>query len=107
MNLGNIRKAFSARILKALDVTHGALFSAANLSDAMKVYKHATQGQHYHPELGVYGTFNPDNEHGQTVISEAKHKLTLAKAAYDRIYGEDEQMIGSDHILKDELGLNG
>jgi hypothetical protein len=105
MNFTAIRKAFTSKIVKALDATHGALFSAADLSDAMKTYKHAQAGEHYHPDLGVYGTFDPSNENGSEIIAAAKQKLLGAKAAYDRTFGDDAAMLNSDDVLNDEFGM--
>lgn len=105
MNLGTITKAFSSKLLKALDATHGALFSAADLSDAMKTYRHAQAGEHYHPDLGVYGTFDPSNESGSVIIEDAKKKLLGAKASYDRTFGGSAEMMESDDILREDLGM--
>lgn len=105
MNLSSITKAFAARITKALDNTHGVLFSAADLSDAMKVYKHAQNGEHYHPDLGVYGTFDPKTDAGASVIDAAKAKLMNAKGAYDKTFSRHGEMLSSDRIMDDELGM--
>ncbi len=106
MNIRSITKAFGAGITKMLDATHGVLFSAADLSEAIKTHKHARAGEYYQAEIGIYGTFDVKSEAGQAYIEKTRSKLYLAQAAYDRTFKDDAHMLDSDRVIEDELGAS-
>ncbi|MBL4803446.1 MAG: hypothetical protein JKY71_01150 [Alphaproteobacteria bacterium] len=106
MNFNTVAKIVGSKIRQALDETHGVLFSAADLSEAMTAYKYAANGQRYHHELGVYDTFDVTAEAGLKFMDEARDKLLKAKGAYDRTFGNSEHMLSSDSIIREELGIS-